>query len=43
MLRNQLYFRTFSAEMEMWEGDFGRKSSASKVPGADVKAGGGVV
>ena len=29
ILRNQPYFNTFSAEREMWEGDFGRKSSAS--------------
>ena len=28
-LRNQPHFKTFSAEMEMWEGDFEGKSSAA--------------
>ena len=43
ILRNQPHFRTFSAEVEMWEGDLEGNVVHLKVPGADVKAGGGVV
>ena len=42
-LRNQPHFNTFSAEMEMWEGDLEGNVVHLKVPGADVKADGGVV